>query len=220
MRRLRRIADIVKSRGGIASINWLITTIYHRVIPQKQVIWFADLTEIDSEGFSLPDNIVIQRFYSIGEVDKEDLKTLIKCGVGLMGSAGSILVSKWFDKGAVLWLLKKDGQLAGYRWTIFNNHVTPTYVPHTQTDAHSIGTEIFPGFRGVGLYRLFDQGTKILFKKEGGKRFYYETYLWDICAVKAILKTNSRKIGIATRFSIFGNNVVIWHDMTSKIDIL
>ena len=215
-RRLRVLYHKIRSVGIMRAIVWIIITGYHRIIPQRQVIWCTDLTKIDSEEFSLPDNVVIQGFYSIDEVDKEDLKTLINCGTALMGSAANILIRKRFNKGAVLWLLKTNQQLAGYRWTISNNHVTPTYIPHTETDVHSIGTEIFPAFRGLDLYILFDQGTKIIFKNEGFKRFYYETYLWNKRAVKAILKTSSHKIGVATRFKIFGKNIIIWHDMSSK----
>jgi hypothetical protein len=219
-RRLKALYLKVKSNGFVYASKWLITTLYHRLIPQKQIIWYTDLTEIDSEGFSMPDNVVIQRFYSADQVDKEDLKTLIECGTDLMGSAGSILVRERFNKGAVLWLLKENGRLAGYRWSIINNHVTPTYFPHTETDVHSIGIEIFPGFRGGDLFRLFHEGTKVVLKKEGSKRFYSETHLWNKRAVKAYSKTNSHKIGIATRFSVFGKNVVIWHDMTGKTDFL
>ena len=214
------MVSIVKSEGAIVGLTWLITTVYHRVIPQRQVIWLTDLTKVDSEGFSMPEGIEIKRYHSIDEIDKEDYKVLIERGTSLMGSAASILVRERFEKGAVLWLLRENGQLAGYRWTIINNHVTPTYFPHTETDAHSIGTEIFPDFRGGHMFRLFDEGLKTILKKEGSKRYYSETFLWNKRAVKAILKTSSRKIGIATRFSIFSKNIVIWHDMTTKTDLV
>jgi hypothetical protein len=64
-RRLKRIANIVKSDGLISGISWLITTLYHRVIPQKQVIWLADLTILESERISIPDNIEIRCINSI-----------------------------------------------------------------------------------------------------------------------------------------------------------
>ena len=220
-RRLKRIADIVRSEGLIAGIKWLIITLYHRVIPQKQVIWRTDLTETNSEGFSLPENIEIKRFYSIDQMEKEDLKTLIEDGTDLMGSAGRILIRERFEKGAVLWLLKVNGQLGGYRWTINNDHVNPTYVPHTEADVHSIGSELLPAFRGRDLFDLFRISSYITLKNEGFKRYYSETYLWNKRAVKSILKNSPRKkIGIATRFRIFGKNVVVWHDMTRKADFL
>ena len=220
LRRLKRMVSIVKSEGAIVGLTWLITTVYHRVIPQKQVIWSIDLTKVDCEGFSMPEGVEIKRFHSIDEIDKEDYKVLIERGTSLMGSAASILVRERFNKGAVLWLLKKNGQLAGYNWTIINNHVTPTYFPHTETDAHSIGTEIFPDFRGCHLFRLFLEGRKVILKKEGSKRYYSETFLWNKRAIKANLKISLRKIGIATRFSIFSKNIVIWHDMTAKTDLV
>ena len=217
-RRLKRIADIFKSEGIIGGLIWLITTIYHRAIPQKQVIWCTNLTELNGEGFSIPDHINIERLYSLDQLDKRDYKTLTECGTDLMGSAGSIIIRERFDKCAVLWLLKENGQLAGYRWTIVNNHVTPTYFPHTEGDVHSIGAEIFPNFRGRNLLFLFQINSFIIMKNEGFKRFYAETYVWNKQAVRAFLKTNLRKVGIATRFSFFGKNVVIWHDMTGKIE--
>lgn len=218
IRRLKRLLKEIDKRGIFGGIKWLITTSYHRLLPQKQIIWCTDLTQMDAEGFSLPDNLKIQRFYSIDQVDKEDLKTLIECGTELMGSAASSLIRERFDKGAVLWLYKENGILAGYRWTIANNHVTPTYLPHTETDVHSIGEEIFPAFRGRNLFLLVRTSCRIIMKNEGFKRFYSETYLWNKRAVKAILKAGGRQFGIATMFSIFGKNVVIWHDMTCKTD--
>lgn len=219
-RRLNRLAGIVKADGIIAALKWFIITVYHRLIPQKQVIWCTDLTEFNAEGFSLPDNIEIQRFYSIDKVDKEDLKTLIRCGTDLMGSAASKLIPERFNKGAILWLYKENRILVGYRWTIVNNHVTPTYVPHTKTDVHSIGEEIFPAFRGKNLHQLAMRYVRIISKNEGFTRYYSETYLWNKRAIKSILKSGTRPIGIATRFSIFGKNIVIWHDMTSKKNFL
>lgn len=218
LRRFKVIYRKIRSDGLISGMSWLIITLYHRVIPQKMVIWFTDFTLIDDEGFSLPDDLKIQCFHSIDQVNKEDLKILMECKSELMGSAASVFIPDRFNKGGVLWLYKVGGNLAGYCWTIVNNHVTPTYFPHTDADVHCVGTEIFPVFRGGDLFRLFDEGIKINLKKEGARRYYAESYLWNIRAVKAHLKTSARKIGIATIFSVFGKNVVIWHDVSSKIE--
>jgi len=174
---------------------------------------------VDTESFSLPDTLKIERINSINQINEKDLKMLTESRSDLMGSAASILIRERFDKGAVLWLLKENGHLAGYRWTIANNHVTPTHVPHTETDVHSIGAELFDGFRGRYLFDMFLRGTFIILKSDGFKRFYSETYLWNKRAIKAILKTGLSKIGTATMISIFGKTFVIWHEMSSKIEI-
>lgn len=219
-RRLNVLYLKVRSDGIAAAIHWLMTTVYNRAIPQKQVIWCDDISEIDSAGFSVQKGIDILRFYSIDQIDQSDFETLSEYGTDLMGSAGSILIRDRFAKGAVLWLIKVDGVLAGYRWTFNNDHTNPTYVPQTEKDVHSIGVELFPAFRGREMFNLFRMSMYITLKNEGLKRFYLETHLWNKRAVKAFLKTDTHKIGIATRFSIFGKNVVIWHDMTSKNDFL
>jgi hypothetical protein len=109
-----------------------------------------------------------------------------------------------------------DGILAGYRWTIVNNHVTQTYFPHTDTDIHSISTELFKDFRNRNLFSIFIKGAYIISKNEGFQRCYSETNFWNKRAVKANLKINAHKIGVASIFIIFRNNVVIWHDMSSS----
>ena len=192
-------------------------TSYHRLVPHKQVIWCTDLTKAAQATCLFPDNLVVQRFYSIDEMGKEDLKMLMESHSDLMGSASSIIIPDRFNKKAVLWLLKIDGRLAGYRWTIANNHSTPTYFPHTETDVHSIDVEIFSDFRGQHILQYFKAIVEDTLRKEGFKRHYSETYLWNRHAVKAILKTGLMTMGIATRFSIFGKNIVIWHEMSDKI---
>lgn len=217
LRRFKVLCREIKSAGFISAMRWLTFTLYYRIVPQKQVIWYTDLTLIDAEGFSLPESIKIEHLHTIDQVSEVDMNMLTKCKSELMGSAASILIPERFNKGAELWLYKVDGKLAGYCWTIVKNHREPTYFPLTDTDVHFIGTEIFPDFRGGTLFRLFDEGTKINLKKEGCKRYYSETFLSNEHAVRAILKkTSARKIGIATRFSIFGKDVVIWHHMSSE----
>lgn len=215
-RRLKTICLKFRSAGIIAGIKWLITTIYNRVIPRNQVIWFTDLTEIDSAGFLLPDHIEVKRYYSLNEIDKEDYKTLVECGTALMGSAGSILIRERLNKGAVLWLLKENGRLAGYRWTIAKDTLLQTYMPQTETDVHEFANEIFPGFRGRNFGQLTFQQTLIMLKNEGFKRYYAEIYKSNIRALKSTAKTVLKQIGVARRFNLLGRNVVIWYDMYNK----
>ena len=217
LRRLKRLAEIIRSEGFVAGMKWLLMAMHHRFIPEKQVVWCNDLTAFDANGFKLPDHVEIQRFYSIDQMSKEDLKILMDCKSELMGSAASILIHERFNKGAVLWLLKENRHIAGYRWTIVNNHVTPTYVPHTKTDVHSVGAELFVEFQGRSLIDLFLKSTLITLKDEGFKRYYAETYLQNKRALKAFSRIGLHKIGTASRFSIFGKNVVIWHDVSEEI---
>lgn len=217
LRRLKVICRKFKSDGIINCFNWLRIFLYRRIIPQKQVIWYTDLTRLNTKGFILPDNLKLERYDSMEKISEVDLKSLLEFNSDLMGSATSILIPERFQKGAVLWLLKENGQLAGYRWTIVNNHVTPTYFPHTANDVHSIGIEILPNYRGRDLQDNFQKQMWITLKNEGFHRFYSETHLWNKRAIKAFLKTGQAKVGTATRFYFLGKNIVIWHDMSNKI---
>jgi hypothetical protein len=219
LRRLKAVVKKVRTDGIISGIRWLIIKIYRRMLPHRQTIRFADLGEISSDGFSMPDNIKIQRFHSRDQMNKEDLKILLESETELMGSAASNLIHQRFEKGGILWLIKVDNNLAGYRWTIVKDPITPTYVPHTEKDVHVIATELFKEYRGKNLFILFTKHMMITLKNEGFKRVFSETYLWNKRADNALSKIEYyRKIGIARRFSFFGRNIVIWYDMSNKIN--
>lgn len=216
-RRLRVIVDRIKKDGFSVGVRWLFVTIIHRIVPHRQMIWCVDLTSISNDEFIVPGNIKIKRFTSRDQIDKEELKTLIESGTELMGSAASDLIDDRFNKGAVLWLIEENGSVAGYKWTIVKDWLMPTYVPHTDSDVHEFGSEIFKGFRGRNILQLSTKYVLITLKNEGFKRYYSESYLWNKPAINAFSKTDYRKIGIAKRFGLFGRNVVIWYDMSNKV---
>jgi RimJ/RimL family protein N-acetyltransferase len=216
IRRFKHIFNIIQSEGIIVGLRWLFQTIYHRAIPQKQIIWFADLTEIDDTDFCLPAEIEIRRYTSRKELSKEDYEALVENGTALMGSAARILIDQRLEKGATLWLLKENGSLAGYRWTIVKDTLLGTYVPHTDLDVHEFGVEVFSGYRGRNVFQVFVKHALITLKNEGYKRFFTEVHIWNARSMKAMSKTDLKKIGLARRFQFWGRNIVIWCDIYNK----
>ena len=215
-RRLQRIISVMRADGILAGLRWLFQTTYHRIVPQKQAIWFADLTEVDDKNFCLPDGVEVKRYASRKKLDETDYETLVEKGTALMGSGARILIDERLKNGAVLWLVKENGNLAGYRWTIVRDTLLGTYVPHTEFDVHEFGVEVFSGYRGRNIFQVFVKHALITLKIEGYKRFFTEVHLWNERSMKAMAKTDLRKIGTATRFNFFGRNVVIWYDMCNK----
>lgn len=218
-RRLKRLMYMIRREGFIGGIKWMCYAIYHRYIPEKQIIWCMNLTQLETTEFVLPDNLKLERYNSLEQVSDHDLKILFACHSDLMGSATSILIPERFNKGAVLWLMKDDAHVVGYQWTIANNHTTPTYFPHTEGDIHAIGIEILPDYRGRNLQNIFQQQIWIILRNEGFRRYFSETYLSNKLALKAFSKTGQRGIGIAKRFYFLGKNVVIWYDMSKNIEL-
>jgi hypothetical protein len=216
--RLNILAKKIKSDGFLVTLKWFLVTRVRRfrIFPQRKVIWCRDLTEAEDEDFELPPNITITRFRSRDQMDKEDLKVLIENVTDLMGTIASKMIDSRFEKGAVLWLIKEDGHLAGYRWTIENDPLYHTYVPLTEKDVHLLDNELFEGFRGGPLNQLFSKSYRITLKREGFKRAFSETHFWNKRAIKAVLKGGGCQIGIARKFHLFGRTIVIWSDMYNK----
>lgn len=216
LRRVKRLANEVRDNGIIAGLGWFFKTFYYRIVPQQQAIYFVDLTEINDKGFILPESIEVNKYCALTELDEKDYQILITRGTSLMGSAASTLISQRFSHGATLWLTKENNQLAGYRWTISKDNLLKTYIPHTESDVHDFGSELFEEFRGRNILQISFKQTMLTLKKEGYKRCYGEIHMHNKRSLKAYSRTIFRKIGIAKRFNFFGRNVVVWYDMYNK----
>jgi hypothetical protein len=215
IRRLKRLLKEIGKRGVFGGIKWMTIEIERKIFPHRQVIWLVDLMEICDEKFALPDDIKIKRYNGEDEIEHGDYIRLVETGTELMGSNAKNIIKKYFNKGAQLWLMKKNGQLAGYKWSIVKEPLLPTYIPHTEKDVHGMAGEMFEEFRGKGLFQIFTNYQLIALKKDGFSRLYSESYVWDKLAVRALSKIY-RKIGEATIFRIRGKKIVIWHEMLNE----
>jgi hypothetical protein len=212
----KTLAKIIKLDGFIPSMRWLFFEIFPKIVPQRKTIWVRDITEIEEEGFELPPNITTMPFRSCEEMEEGDLKLLIESNTELMGRRAEYIIKERFDKGAVLWLIKEDGRLVGYRWIIAKDPLYPTYFPHMESDIHGIDAEFFKDSRGKGLTGITQKKTMIALKQEGFKRWISEISPRNKSSIRANLKMGHQQIGVARRFSLFGRDIVIWSDMCNK----
>jgi hypothetical protein len=214
--RLKNLKEKIKSDRFLDSFRWFLVRRVRRIFPFRKVIWWTDLTELPEGKFELPENIKITRCISKDGMDKEDLKVLIESGTELMGTNAIKEIDKRFEKGATLWLIKENGCLAGYEWTMAKDSLTHTFVPHVESDIHALDIELFKDFRGRGLYEIHVEYLRNIFKNEGFKRLYFETHLLNKRALRAIMKKEPRILGIARKFYLFGRNIVIWSEMCNE----
>lgn len=215
LRRLSRLSKEIDKRGLLGGINWLLTTLIRRIFPHRQVIFFADLMEMDSNNLSLADNVEIKKYSRKDEIEHAEYIKLVETGTELMGSNAANLIEERFRNGGQLWVIRENGLFAGYGWAIVKDPLTPTFFPHTEKDVHHLAGEVFQEFRGREVFRILTQYMLIDYKKEGFSRFYGQVYEWN----KASIRANSkfmRKIGVAKRFSILGREIVIWYEMLNK----
>ena len=116
-----------------------------------------------------------------------------------------------FDLGASLWLIKSEGKLAGYGWTLSGSTVEPHYFPLGQDDIHLFDFHVFPQYRGRGINPLLVAHILSSLATEGMGRAFIETAEWNQSQLSSLLrKTPFRRLGVAKKWNIFDHIIVSW----------
>jgi len=160
-------------------------------------------------------SILVERKGKFDEIAREDM---------------DVLLSYWnrelklkqmkdrFDRGAQLWLLKKGGKLAGFRWVLRGRTMEPYFFPLTRDDAHVFDAEVFPQFRGKGIDSRLNNYLISKLKEEGVRRVLSEIYSWNTAGLSSIAKTDFNRIAVGRRIRILNRTIVIWSRVSAGLE--
>ena len=115
-----------------------------------------------------------------------------------------------FQRDATAWFVKKDGQLAGYGWTLTGATMEPHFFPVAENDVHLFDFIVFPEFRGQGANPVLVNRILAVVASEGRTRAFIESALRNEAQLRSLNKTPFRKLGIAKKTSCFKWVFVAW----------
>jgi GNAT superfamily N-acetyltransferase len=116
-----------------------------------------------------------------------------------------------FQAGSELWLAKVDGKLAGSGWTIQGRTIAPYFFRLQPGDVHLYDFLVLPQFRGRGVNVLLVMDILARLGAEQVHRAYIECALWNHAQLRSMAKTAFRRYAEATKMTILGHSLVIWH---------
>jgi hypothetical protein len=119
-------------------------------------------------------------------------------------------ISERFELGASLWLIKFEGQLAGYGWSLQGRTVEPYYFPLGKDDIHLFDFHVFPHYRGRGINPLLVAGILRNVTPTCGGRAFIEAAEWNGAQLSSLRKTPFHHLGMARSFTLFGHTFVSW----------
>jgi len=123
-----------------------------------------------------------------------------------------------FDRGASLWMIKFEGRLAGYGWTLRGRTIEPHYIPLGPDDVHLFDFYVFPRYRGRGMNPVLVAGILHGFAVEGGSRTFIEAAVWNRAQLSSLAKTPFRKLGIVSKLTILGRTLVYWGENNNSVE--
>ena len=128
------ISTIISSVGAYYTRYGFVATIRRAALGTRRalfsngmVLFCCDLSGETSLPASLPSFLAVEQKKSSAELSAEDLQAMTS--FWNPGGLAHRLIKERFGQGALLWLIRSYGRLAGYGWTLRGNTIQCHYFP-------------------------------------------------------------------------------------------
>lgn len=193
--------------NGISKTVDKIIFIIWRQLKNKQILYYAELNERTNDIQNLPSNVTIEGKITKSEISNEDIQILTS-------ARGKLTIEcqldDRFQKGARLWLLKVDGILVGFIWSLGQTTLQQYFFPLTEKDVYLFDNEILELFRNRSFNSFLINQVLLELKRLGKVRVFIDTHQWNIPEQRSLSKTNFKKLGTIRKIRLFHRNIVIW----------
>lgn len=181
-----RIRRYCRSQGVARTILRLFQKAFGQVFHRREAVYYVELTKDSHEKPELPQNISVEVLSKSENVPTEMIKAFSRSHCeGILRNE----MERRFPEGANLWLLKVEGVIVGYIWSIVQDTITPYYWPLTPNDVHLFDNEIFPEYRGQGLNVVLLEYVLVRLRQEGLVRAFIEANLTNKAQRRSLKKT-------------------------------
>ena len=161
----------------------------------------------------MPGYLTVERKRNEDEVSPLDLEEVIKSWNSRLAHQS---IKERFGRRASLWMIRSEGKLAGYGWTLRGHTIEPHYYPLGPDDVHLFDFYVFPRYRGQGLNPLLVTEILRTLAVERMERAFIEAAEWNHAQLASLRKTSFHRLGRASKFTIRRRTIVLWDD--SQVD--
>jgi GNAT superfamily N-acetyltransferase len=202
-----RLVGYFKRHGFRSTLDrfWVFM---QRMFSNRMVLFYLDFpkrsTSLDAR---LPQHLAVERKGSRAEMRSDDWDKIVNFWNPRMAERN---LTERFCQGAALWLVRSEGQLAGYGWTVTGHTIEPHYHPLGANDVHMFDFLVFPEFRGKNVNPFLVDYILDQMTKEGMTRAYIEVREWNKPQLQSLRKTRFQLLGVARKTSLFGRTFVEW----------
>jgi ribosomal protein S18 acetylase RimI-like enzyme len=204
---ISRFAAYFTRHGLWATIRRAGLTVRRALFSSRMVLFCCDLAGQTLPPADLPSFLKVERKRSAAELSPEDLEEMTSFWNPTLAHRN---MKERFGKGASLWLIKSEGKLAGYGWTLRGRTIEPHYFPPGQDDVHLFDFHVFPRYRGRGMNPFLVTHILRSLATEGAVRALIEAAEWNQAQLSSLSKTPFRRLGWARKLTVFGRTVVCW----------
>lgn len=206
---ISRLAAYYKLHGFGATIRRAGLSLNRGLFPSRMFVFYCDLSKQTAAPVNIPASLKIERLTRYAELSAPDLQELTSFWNPKQAHRN---IRERFEKGSALWLIKSEGRLAGFSWTLRGNTIAPYYFPMAQDDVQLFDFYVFPKFRGRAVLWFLIADILHKLRDEGAVRVFGDVAEWNQASLSFYKMTPFRCLGLVRHFIICGRTFVSWVD--------
>jgi len=202
-----RLTEYYKRHGFAATLRRAGLGARRMLFDGRMVVFYCDLYEGRLPQVIVSKALRVERIQALTELSPEDLQAMTSFWNPKLASGN---IRERFEKGATLWMVECEGQLAGYGWTMQGQTIAPYYFPLGPDDVHLFDFHVLPSYRGRGINPCLVGQILDHLETNGAGRAFIEAAEWNNAQLSSLRKTQFRCLGLARSFTILGHTFVSW----------
>jgi hypothetical protein len=204
---ISRFSDYLKRNGLSATARRVALAVRRSLFANRSVLFYCDLPTLGPFPHALPDSLTIERVRSQAELSQADFEQITSFWNPELARRN---IEERFGLGASIWMIRSNGNLAGYGWTLQGRTVEPHYFPLSANDVQFFDFHVFPKYRGRAMDWFVMTYALHQLAAEGCLRAYGEAAEWNKASISSFGTTPFRRFGMGKKYSLAGHTIVRW----------
>jgi|SRR5579864_8933946 len=206
---LSRLINYYERHGFGATVQRGQTFLRRFFLSRRFAVYYFDLSNCGAVSLvqNWPEHLSVNRVAGQDEIDAKDWEKIVNFWNPELSRRN---FSKRFKEGATAWLIRSNGNLAGYGWTLTGRSIQPHFLPFGPNDVHLFDFLIFPEFRGQRINPLLVNYILQNLISENRSRAYIEVAEWNKAQLSSLNRTGFQLMGFAHKTIFRGRTVVVW----------
>ena len=206
---ISRLTAYFRRHGFVATIRRAVIAGRRALFLNRMVLLYCDLAAQSSPMTDLPNSLTVERHRTQMDVSLSDLGQISTFWNQRLSERN---IQRRFELGASLWLIKSEGHLAGYGWTLRGQTVEPHYFRLGPDDVHLFDFQVFPQYRGRGLNPLLVGYILRSLAVESQGRAFIEAAEWNQRQLASLRNTPFLRLGLASKLTLSRRTIVCWSE--------
>ncbi|MGB7601987.1 MAG: hypothetical protein WBM24_16890 [Candidatus Sulfotelmatobacter sp.] len=201
-----RLTAYYKRHGFGATLRRFSVAASRTLFAGRSVLFYCDLSALGPAA-QMPSGLKVERHRTQADLNPQDLQEITSFWNPDLARRN---LNERFGLGASLWLIRLEGKLAGYGWTLQGCTVEPHYFPLGENDIQFLDFHVFPKYRGRALDWFLMTYILHQLASDGRARAFGEAAEWNKASISSFKMTPFRRLGYARKVTIFGYTSVWW----------